>query len=172
VGCSQLIIDGKVKIKQGQGIERFEETGIRFKDGSFLEANIVVLATGMISSDLADCTVLSPLATKGTSPCEKPVAKYLAPKWLIARGQCGASTTKARYRVSGKARVIRGKPAASTLSKSFALNQLSPSDSFWYMGGVSSHQIFRVSSHLSLVIAEFAFRPCLLPISGPPNQSH
>ena len=47
VGCSQLIIDGKVKIKQGQRIERFEETGVRFKDGSLLEADIVVLATGM-----------------------------------------------------------------------------------------------------------------------------
>jgi len=50
VGCSQLIIDGKVKIKQGQEIERFEENGIRFKDGSFLEADIVVLATGMTLS--------------------------------------------------------------------------------------------------------------------------
>lgn len=47
VGCSQLIIDGKVKIKQGQEIERFENTGIRFADGSFLEADVVVLATGM-----------------------------------------------------------------------------------------------------------------------------
>jgi NAD(P)H-nitrite reductase large subunit len=47
VGCSQLIIDGKVKIKQGQEIERFKEAGVRFQDGSFLEADIVVLATGM-----------------------------------------------------------------------------------------------------------------------------
>ena len=50
MGCSQLIIDGKVKIKQGQEIERFEESGIRFKGGSFLEADIVVLATGMVLS--------------------------------------------------------------------------------------------------------------------------
>jgi len=48
VGCSQLIIDGKVKIKQGQEIEHFEKTGVRFKDGSFLEADVVVLATGML----------------------------------------------------------------------------------------------------------------------------
>jgi hypothetical protein len=54
VGCSQKIIDGRVKIKQGQEIERFEENGIRFKDGSFLEANIVVLATGTIASDTDD----------------------------------------------------------------------------------------------------------------------
>lgn len=48
VGCSQLIIDGKVKIKQGQEIERFEKTAVRFKDGSFLEVDVVVLATGML----------------------------------------------------------------------------------------------------------------------------
>jgi len=48
VGCSQLIIDGKVKIKQGQEIERFEKTSVRFKDGSFLEADVVVLATGTL----------------------------------------------------------------------------------------------------------------------------
>ena len=57
MGCSQLIIDGKVKIKQGQEIERFEETGIRFEDGSFLEADIVVLATGMISSSVLDVII-------------------------------------------------------------------------------------------------------------------
>jgi len=49
-----LIIDGKVRIKQGQEIERFEETGIRFGEGSFLEADIIVLATGMIFSDSDD----------------------------------------------------------------------------------------------------------------------
>lgn len=48
IGCSSLIIDGKVKIKQGQEIERFEETGIRFVDGSFTEAEAIVLATGMV----------------------------------------------------------------------------------------------------------------------------
>lgn len=50
VGCSELIIDGKVKIKQGQEVERFEENGVRFKDGSFLPAGIVVLATGAPAS--------------------------------------------------------------------------------------------------------------------------
>ncbi|KAG8884116.1 hypothetical protein FRB98_002606 [Tulasnella sp. 332] len=49
VGCSELIIDGKVKIKQGQEIDRFEKKGILFKDGSVLDADIVVLATGYTS---------------------------------------------------------------------------------------------------------------------------
>jgi len=46
VGCSSLIIDGKVKVKQGQGISHFEKDGLRFEDGSFLPADIVVIATG------------------------------------------------------------------------------------------------------------------------------
>jgi len=46
VGCSQLIADGKIKVKQGQEIKRFTENGIEFADGDFREADIVVLATG------------------------------------------------------------------------------------------------------------------------------
>ncbi|KAJ7654111.1 FAD/NAD(P)-binding domain-containing protein [Mycena polygramma] len=46
MGCGQLIIDGKIKIKQGVGIARIESDGIVFEDGSKLTADIIVLATG------------------------------------------------------------------------------------------------------------------------------
>ncbi|BFZ59121.1 hypothetical protein YB2330_000123 [Saitoella coloradoensis] len=46
VGASNLIAEGKIKVKQGVEIERFDEKGIIFKDGSRLDADIVVLATG------------------------------------------------------------------------------------------------------------------------------
>jgi len=59
VGCSKLIgasssctrpadslADGKIKIKQGVEIQKLEPNGVRFKDGSFLEADIVVMALG------------------------------------------------------------------------------------------------------------------------------
>ena len=47
VGCSQLIIDGKVKVKQSpEGIAGLDEHGLLLKDGSSLPADIVVLATG------------------------------------------------------------------------------------------------------------------------------
>ncbi|KAF8333983.1 uncharacterized protein EI90DRAFT_3015060 [Cantharellus anzutake] len=49
VGCTQLIIDGKVKIKQGAEIQCFEENGVRLVDRSFLEADIIILATGYLS---------------------------------------------------------------------------------------------------------------------------
>lgn len=47
VGCSPLIIDGKIKVKQSpEGISGLNERGLVLKDGSPLEADIVVLATG------------------------------------------------------------------------------------------------------------------------------
>ena len=45
MGCSGLIVDGKIKVKPS-GVERFTETGLQFTDGSTLDADIVVLATG------------------------------------------------------------------------------------------------------------------------------
>ncbi|BCR86265.1 putative flavin-binding monooxygenase [Aspergillus chevalieri] len=47
VGCSSLIIDGKIKLKHSpEGISGFDERGLILKDGSKLDADIVVLATG------------------------------------------------------------------------------------------------------------------------------
>ncbi|KAG0693600.1 FAD/NAD(P)-binding domain-containing protein [Suillus ampliporus] len=46
VGCGKLIIEGKVKVKQGQDISHFDKDGIEFKDGSKLSADVIVLATG------------------------------------------------------------------------------------------------------------------------------
>ena len=46
VGASQLIIDGKIKLKSGPQIETFTPTGLKFDDGSELPADIVIFATG------------------------------------------------------------------------------------------------------------------------------
>lgn len=47
VGCCQLIFDGLVKVKHSPGgIKAFDKTGIILGDGSHLDADIVVLATG------------------------------------------------------------------------------------------------------------------------------
>jgi putative flavoprotein involved in K+ transport len=45
VGASQLVIDGKIKLKAGQ-IERLTEAGVVLSDGSELPADLVVYATG------------------------------------------------------------------------------------------------------------------------------
>ncbi|PYI03698.1 FAD/NAD(P)-binding domain-containing protein [Aspergillus sclerotiicarbonarius CBS 121057] len=46
VGASQLIVDGKVKVKQGQEITEIFPRGLRFADGTELEADEIILATG------------------------------------------------------------------------------------------------------------------------------
>ncbi|KAL2807921.1 hypothetical protein BJX63DRAFT_439784 [Aspergillus granulosus] len=46
VGASQLIIDGKIKIKQGVEIDQVLFHGLKFADGSEIEADEIVLATG------------------------------------------------------------------------------------------------------------------------------
>ncbi|CAG8283277.1 unnamed protein product [Penicillium salamii] len=52
VGCSQLIIDGKVKIRHNAGgIKSFTPNGLLLADGSELQADIVILATGYQTMD-------------------------------------------------------------------------------------------------------------------------
>lgn len=47
-GASELIIDGKVSVHQGAGLERFTEDGVVLSDGTELPADVVVLATGYL----------------------------------------------------------------------------------------------------------------------------
>ncbi|WP_375157456.1 flavin-containing monooxygenase [Bradyrhizobium sp. RDT46] len=46
VGCSNLIVEGKVKLRQFDDIENFVREGARMKDGSTIAADLIVLATG------------------------------------------------------------------------------------------------------------------------------
>jgi len=45
-GASQLIVDGKIKLKSDSVLERFTKHGVLFEDGSQLEADVVIFATG------------------------------------------------------------------------------------------------------------------------------
>ncbi|WP_370638437.1 NAD(P)/FAD-dependent oxidoreductase [Aurantimonas sp. VKM B-3413] len=45
VGASQLVIDGKIKLKAGQ-VEAITETGVKLADGTELPADLIVYATG------------------------------------------------------------------------------------------------------------------------------
>lgn len=49
VGASQLIADGKIKIKQGCEITSVLENGLQFDDGEVLEADEIVFATGYLN---------------------------------------------------------------------------------------------------------------------------
>ncbi|KAH7153638.1 hypothetical protein EDB81DRAFT_841793 [Dactylonectria macrodidyma] len=46
VGASQLIADGKINLKQGQELEEVLPRGLKFADGSELEADEIIFATG------------------------------------------------------------------------------------------------------------------------------
>jgi putative flavoprotein involved in K+ transport len=46
VGASQLIVDGKIALKHGVEIERFVKDGLVFEDGTFVPADLAILATG------------------------------------------------------------------------------------------------------------------------------
>ena len=50
MGACQMIIDGKIKLKSGSGVECFTEKGLKFDDGSELEADVVLFATGYVQS--------------------------------------------------------------------------------------------------------------------------
>ena len=45
-GASEMVADGRIKVKSDSELERFTEKGVLFKDGSQLEADIIILATG------------------------------------------------------------------------------------------------------------------------------
>ncbi|KAG1751336.1 FAD/NAD(P)-binding domain-containing protein [Suillus paluster] len=45
-GASQMIVDGKIKLKSDGPISHFTQTGLLFEDGSILDADVVVFATG------------------------------------------------------------------------------------------------------------------------------
>ena len=42
-----MIIDGKIKLKNDSVIKEFTKTGLRFENGSTLDADLVVFATGL-----------------------------------------------------------------------------------------------------------------------------
>jgi len=46
VGCSNLIADGKIPVRQYNDIDQVVADGIRFRDGSVLPADLIVSATG------------------------------------------------------------------------------------------------------------------------------
>ena len=84
VGASQLLIDGKVKLKSGVNVKEVKEHSVVFDDGSELPADLIVLATGygsmngwaarIISQEVADkvgkCWGLGSDTTKDPGPWE------------------------------------------------------------------------------------------------------
>ncbi|KZO92936.1 FAD/NAD(P)-binding domain-containing protein [Calocera viscosa TUFC12733] len=69
VGCSQLIVDGKIGVKSGVPLKSFTETALVFEDGTELPADVVVFATGYSHLSLREGVqkLLGAEATRGLS---------------------------------------------------------------------------------------------------------
>ncbi|KAK4701566.1 hypothetical protein P7C70_g4662, partial [Phenoliferia sp. Uapishka_3] len=74
VGASQLIIDGKIKVKSGHGVNSFTKDKIEFDDGTTMEADLVVFATGYGDNRLAVRKAMG-----------DQVADKLTPLWGLSR---------------------------------------------------------------------------------------
>jgi putative flavoprotein involved in K+ transport len=59
VGAADLVAEGKVKLVKGQ-VAEFTETGVRLDDGTELEADLVVLATGYRSMNTGVADIIGP----------------------------------------------------------------------------------------------------------------
>lgn len=64
VGASEMVANGKIKLKSGVAVKEITETGVAFDDGTELPADLIIMATGytsmngwaadLISQDVAD----------------------------------------------------------------------------------------------------------------------
>ncbi|CDO69820.1 hypothetical protein BN946_scf184803.g18 [Trametes cinnabarina] len=70
VGASQLLIDGKIKLKNDSIIKRYTKTGVEFENGSTLDADVILFATGFAS-----------LATTIARICGEDFAQRIKPVW-------------------------------------------------------------------------------------------
>ena len=110
VGASELIADGKIKLKHAQ-VERITATGVRFTDGSELPADVIVYATGygsmngwaakLISQDVADtvgkCWGLGSDTTKDPGPWQGELRNMWKPTQQQALWFHGGNLHQSRH---------------------------------------------------------------------------
>lgn len=78
VGASQLIIDGKIKVRSGVEVESLTADGIRLSDGSTLPADVIIQSTGFQSMHEVVAGVVS-----------REVADRIGPCWGLGSGTRG-----------------------------------------------------------------------------------
>jgi putative flavoprotein involved in K+ transport len=69
VGASELIIEGKIKLKSGNNISLIKENAVVFTDGSELPADLIVYATGFSSMEHWIAKFISPEVARKIGPC-------------------------------------------------------------------------------------------------------
>ncbi|MEM7429713.1 MAG: NAD(P)/FAD-dependent oxidoreductase [Pseudomonadota bacterium] len=111
VGASELVADGKIKLKSGVSVEEITENAVKFSDGSELEADLIVYATGyssmngwaaqLISQDVADkvgkCWGLGSDTTKDPGPWEGELRNMWKPTHQEALWFHGGNLHQSRH---------------------------------------------------------------------------
>jgi len=111
VGASDLVADGSIKLKSGVEVERLVEDAVILSDGSELQADLVVLATGygsmngwaarLISQDVADtvgkCWGLGSDTRKDPGPWEGELRNMWKPTQQEALWFHGGNLHQARH---------------------------------------------------------------------------
>src|ERR1700694_2730555 len=69
VGASQMIIDGRIKLKSKVGIERINERSVSLSDGTELPADLIVYATGYGSMNEWAAKLISPEVADKVGKC-------------------------------------------------------------------------------------------------------
>ncbi len=111
VGASDLVADGKIKLKTKVSVERIKERAIQFSDGSELPADLIVFATGygsmngwaaqLISKDVADkvgkCWGLGSNTKKDPGPWEGELRNMWKPTHQEALWFHGGNLHQSRH---------------------------------------------------------------------------
>jgi putative flavoprotein involved in K+ transport len=111
VGASELVADGKIKLKSRAKVERINERSITFDDGTELPADVIVYATGyssmngwaakLISQDVADkvgkCWGLGSGTTKDPGPWEGELRNMWKPTQQPALWFHGGNLHQSRH---------------------------------------------------------------------------
>jgi putative flavoprotein involved in K+ transport len=69
VGASQMVIDGRIKVKSGSTIEAIDERGVIMADGSRVDADMIIYATGFGSMEQWVERLVSPDVAKQVGRC-------------------------------------------------------------------------------------------------------
>jgi putative flavoprotein involved in K+ transport len=111
VGASELVADGKIKLKSGVAVERIKEHSVLFSDGTELPADLIVYATGygsmngwaarLISKEVADkvgkCWGLGSGTTKDPGPWEGELRNMWKPTQQEALWFHGGNLHQSRH---------------------------------------------------------------------------
>ncbi len=111
VGASELVADGKIKLKTMVSVERIKERSVQFSDGSELPADLIVFATGygsmngwaaqLISKDVADkvgkCWGLGSNTKKDPGPWEGELCNMWKPTHQEALWFHGGNLHQSRH---------------------------------------------------------------------------